>query len=244
MPDKYEFRRFVNNLTHPWFNDIKSDLKQLCMSPYRLLLCILCLVLMNIDEATFFHRNSNNTTSSPLHHHHHTHQPHQFNTSSMSTDIALVHRSDSDSLTLINGNTSYKQCNQIPMFNYFGSKKRNVFHTQLMIGVLFGFVMKCRLPVLLSFINVMIRSGCTYKPSIIPMFIDRKELRPSTFYGSSYKLLSKRIRIEPRYHVDSSSDDEEDDAEYDGVADDEQGNENVIDYDFACDGLPRELYGE
>ena len=126
------------------------------------------------------------------------------------------------------------------MDNYLGSNKKNVFHTQLMIGVVFGFMMHCRLPILFTFINIMIRSGCSFKPKIIPMFIDKKELRPQTFYGSSFKLLNDDDKIsykllEPdlNYYDDESSsddDDEEDDID--------------LDYDSMNDQLPKQLFSD
>ena len=103
----------------------------------------------------------------------------------------------------------------MPINNYLGSSKKNVFHTQLMIGVLFAIMMNCRLPILFTFINIIIRSGCSFKPKIIPMFIDRKAIKPSTFYGSSYKLLNAKEKIsydylqrDLNYYDDSSSDDD------------------------------------
>ena len=70
MPDKYEFRRFADNINHPWFNDIEIDLQRIWMSPNRFLLCILCVILMNIDETSFFqtkdwqhHNNQSNDHS-------------------------------------------------------------------------------------------------------------------------------------------------------------------------------------
>ena len=54
MPDRYEFRRYADNLTHPWFEGVRSDFKSLCKSPNRLLLCILCIILMNLDESIYF----------------------------------------------------------------------------------------------------------------------------------------------------------------------------------------------
>merc|ERR1712129_479736 len=59
-----------------------------------------------------------------------------------------------------------------------------------MIGVMFGFMMKSRLPVLFSFLNIVIRSVGSFKPKSIPMYIDRIEIRPKNAYGSAYNLLN------------------------------------------------------
>merc|ERR1712228_387865 len=131
-----------------------------------------------------------------------------------------------------------KQCKQIPMIDYFGSKSKNMFHTQLMIGVMFGFIMKCRVPVLFTFINIIIRSGCSFKPKSIPMFIDRMVLRPKNHYGSSYNLLNDRtydcIQSEfNRYEDDISSSHSDDDD------DDDDG---VDEYDLCA--IPTELFSE
>merc|ERR1712228_657392 len=130
-----------------------------------------------------------------------------------------------------------KQCKQIPMIDYFGSKSKNMFHTQLMIGVMFGFIMKCRVPVLFGFINIIIRSGGSFKPKSIPMFIDRMVIRPKTNYGSAYNLLNDEgfeyMGNELNYCEDemSSSESEGDDVE-----------EN--EYEYEWNGFANELFQE
>ena len=205
---------FADNLTHPWFEGVRSEFKSLCKSPNRLLLCILCIILLNIDESIYFEYFG--LGSYYKHDHNDHHKLH---------DITLV---DSNKIALYNAyeliiedtdkssSNKNKQCHKIRMDNYLGSNTKNVFHTQLMIGVMFGFVMHCRLPILFTFINIMIRSGFSFKPKMIPMFIDKKELRPRTFYGSSFKLLNDEDKISYNfmnhnlnYYDDSSSDDDE-----------------------------------
>ena len=228
MPDKYVVGNYIRNVNHPWFNDIKSEFKQLRMSPNRLLLCILCIILMNIDETTFFETEQ---TTSP-------HSKQDINTNHTeleSNGMTLYHE---NAVILSNHKSHYKQCKEIPMIDYFGSKSKNMFHTQLMIGVMFGFIMKCRIPVLFTFINIIIRSGCSFKPKSIPMFIDRMVLRPKTNYGSSYNLLNDRdcdyIPSELNYYEDdiSSSDSDDDDDDDDGVD------------EYELNAIPTELFSE
>merc|ERR1719471_1773331 len=87
-----------------------------------------------------------------------------------------------------------RHCTDIPIREYFGSEKKNVFHTQLMIGVVFGFMMQCRIPIMLTVLNFIVRSGGSFKPKIIPMFIDKTTLRTDALYGSSYRLLDQQDR--------------------------------------------------
>ena len=260
MPDKYEFRRFADNLTHPWFKDIQSDFKQLWMSPNRLLLCILCLLLMNLDDTTIFQQFGPDSDQ----------QQQSFNNENNNNRIIdsneiTLYKDDAYELIIENTNKyQQKQCNKIPMNNYLGSKKKNIFHTQLFIGVMFGFIMNCRLPILFTFINIIIRSGCSFKPKIIPMFIDKKNLRPHTFYGSSYRLLNKKEKVNYKfleqdynYYDDESSSDDDDDScsvsnpeevmESDQDDEDEEqqfDNDYDYDYKFVNDILPKQLFGD
>lgn len=246
MPDKYEFRRYADNITHPWFKDIQTDFKSLLLSPNRLLLCILCIILMNIDDSTLFEHFG----PDPYQYDNYDEHEERIHPGNNKT---LVH---SDHINLFNayeliideGNTTKnKQCNKIPINNYLGSSKKNVFHTQLMIGVLFAIMMNCRLPILFTFINIIIRSGCSFKPKIIPMFIDRKALKPSTFYGSSYKLLSSKDKIsydylqrDMNYYDDSSSDEEDEDE----IESNDIDHHKDLNYDLMKDELPKQLFSE
>jgi len=152
-----------------------------------------------------------------------------------------------------NSNTSYKQCNQVPIIDYFGSSKGNLFHTQLMIGVMVGYLMKSRLPVLLSFFNIVIRSGASFKPKSFPMFINNARNEPTNPCGSSYKLLNTKMTYTHLdYHDpnDSSSDedDEDDDDDNDeGYSDEDTDTQHsheavaymhsyndVVDYEHLC----------
>merc|ERR1712129_298296 len=90
----------------------------------------------------------------------------------------------------MDGKRGSRDCTGIPMLDYYGSQTKNIFHTQLMIGVMFGFMMKSRLPVLFSFLNIVIRSVGSFKPKSIPMCIDRIEIRAKNAYGSAYNLLN------------------------------------------------------
>merc|ERR1712154_251023 len=105
------------------------------------------------------------------------------------------------------------------ILDYYGAKK-NPFHTILMISVVFSFSMRCRVPILLALVSVIVRSGFSFKPKVLPMFIDNKVLRPRTFYGSSYKLLHARSTSVERDLDDSSSEE-----------DDEDDEDQVIDFD-------------
>merc|ERR1712154_280943 len=98
-----------------------------------------------------------------------------------------------------------------------------------------------RIPILFSFINIIIRSGCSFKPKIIPMFIDQKTLRPQTFYGSSYKLLEDAPSMDyiDLFHEarsqsfdDESSSEDEEDEEY----------ENIQNFDYQF--IPKQLFDD
>jgi len=125
---------------------------------------------------------------------------------------------DGNGLVPINDyNGSRSQCTDIPIFEYLGAEKKNLFHTQLMIGVMFGFMMRCRIPILLTIINFIIRSGGSFKPKIVPMFIDNARTTAQAAYGSSYQFLKNNRRrqkweemaySERRDEDYSSSDDE------------------------------------
>eukprot|EP00481_Brizalina_sp_1-RS-2013_P000892 TRINITY_DN2133_c0_g1_i1.p1 TRINITY_DN2133_c0_g1~~TRINITY_DN2133_c0_g1_i1.p1 ORF type:complete len:115 (+),score=21.23 TRINITY_DN2133_c0_g1_i1:52-396(+) len=99
-----------------------------------------------------------------------------------------------------------------------------------MIGVLFSILMNFRIPILFSFINIIIRSGCSFKPKIIPMFIDSKTLKPETFYGSSYKLLNQNMKF-ALLHMDCNNINEDDNSS-DDESDEYQYENNAINYDF------------
>ena len=210
MPDKYEFRRFADNLNHPWFNDIRRDFKKLLSSPNRFLLLMLCIILMNIDEETFFEQGPDWKYDDD------SNQPNEWMDNIKMDGIVLYEKT---ALVELNNEKHYrKQCKEIPIFQYFGAEKKNLFHTQLMIGVMFGFAMNCRIPILFSFISIIIRSGFSFKPKIIPIFIDKKYFNNRIPFGSSYKLLNNSeldyFRIDNLQSMsdESSSDDDDDDS--------------------------------
>jgi len=250
MPDKYEFRRFADNLTHPWFDDASCDLKQIWFSPNRLLLCILCILLLNVDETNLFEPgpdwkyddvDPDDEAKGPY---------------PNATDFGVVIFDGNGLVPLGEHNGSKRDCTDIPIFDYLGNDKKNVFHTQLMIGVMFGFMMRCRIPILLTVLNFIVRSGGSFKPKIIPMFIDNTTIRPKASYGSSYNLLGGRQREEmPFFEADKenednkgdkedecSSSDDEDDTETDGGGLDSTDRE--VQYDFVRSVLPKTLFSE
>eukprot|EP01083_Nonionella_stella_P222475 793841_1 len=103
MPDKYEFRRYAGNLNHPWFTDIKLDFQQLSLN--RILLCILCILLMNIDDNTFsthskLSHNINHTSSNTNNSH----------TLPLPTDAIILY--NQKELILSNTKSHHKQCNK------------------------------------------------------------------------------------------------------------------------------------
>merc|ERR1712083_1223264 len=141
------------------------------------------------------------------------------------------------------------QCTDIPISEYLGADKKNVFHTQLMIGVMFGFMMQCRIPILLTIINFIIRSGGSFKPKIVPMFIDNSTTRSQAAYGSSYRFLKEnrsRSKWEEMMYSecsdddDTSSSDDETDSPDDTVSD--YTLRKVARCDFVQSDWPKTLF--
>merc|ERR1712004_635797 len=105
--------------------------------------------------------------------------------------------------------------------------------------------MGCRIPILLTIINFIIRSGGSFKPKIVPMFIDNATTRSQTAYGSSYRFLKdnrSRTKWEEMAYSqwseeDTSSSDDETDSPDDSVYDDALS-------DFVPRDLPKTLFSE
>ena len=125
---------------------------------------------------------------------------------------------------------------------YFGGSK--LFYSHLMIGVIIGYLIKCRTPVLISVFHIMIRSAGSLRPKLVPLFIDRSGSYSSRFSGSAYELLKKRqctsaaASIDSRLllnvlHSSDSESEEEDEGDQaesgieDMDADDEHCNEDT-----------------
>jgi len=215
MPDKYEFRRFADNLTHPWFNDASCDLKQIWFSPNRLLLCILLILLLNIDDTNLIESGPDWKYDDVLESEDADHGLEGDDVN----DFGVVIFDGNGLVPMKEYNEGNGRCTDIPIFEYLGKEKKNMFHTQLMIGVMFGFMMRCRIPILLTIINFIIRSGGSFKPKIVPMFIDNATIRSQAAYGSSYRFLKdnrSRTKWEEMAYSEwseediSSSDDEPD----------------------------------
>jgi len=143
-----------------------------------------------------------------------------------------------------------RRCTDIPIFEYLGKEKKNMFHTQLMIGVMFGFMMRCRIPILLTIINFIVRSGGSFKPKIVPMFIDNTTTRSQAAYGSSYRFLKdnrSRTKWEEMAYSqwseeDTSSSDDDADSPDDTVSD--YTLRKVARCDFVQSDWPKTLFSE
>merc|ERR1712048_1002043 len=96
---------------------------------------------------------------------------------------------------------------------------------------------QCRLPVLFTVINIMIRSGCSFKPKSIPMFINRIQIRPKNAYGSSYNLLNEEepCDVLQKYY--------EEEGEISSSSEFESGDESEDSYADE-NGIPMELFSE
>ena len=80
-----------------------------------------------------------------------------------------------------------------------------------MIGVMFSFLMRCRIPVLLATFNIIVRSACTQRPKLLPIYVNNVKLNPTNYYGSSYNL--NVIKKDKSNDNDNDNDDDDDETQ-------------------------------